>query len=166
MSYFTPQKRINLSASAISSSATQAIGATLVNVTVWSGVTQIASSIGYPSISISSGLVTLPIGWKYVLDVKMKTSNATASTAFNYLTFYAVNTSDVQISSTGIIKTYSDASAYVSQEKCIFYIDATASSFQFRVKAKATGSTNQTINASADAEAAAMRSHILIKAWQ
>lgn len=166
MSYFTSEKKINISISAISSSAIQTIGASFTNVTVWSGVNQIASAIGYPSFSVSSGLITLPVGWKYLIDVKMKTSNASASTAFNYLTFYAVDTSDVQISSSGIVKTYSDTSAYVSQEKCIFYVDATSSSFQFRVKAKATGTVNQSLNANADAEAAAMRSHILIKAWQ
>jgi hypothetical protein len=168
MSYFGSEKKINLSISAISSTNLQTISTTVTDVTVFNGgsLTQLASSIGYPSISISSNIVTLEAGWRYCIEVKMKSSLTSASTALNYLIYYITDTSNNITSSTGTVLIYRDNNASFSQEKCIQFFDATSEQKQFKVRAVRGGSINCSINGSTDTQTSDMRSHILIKAWQ
>ena len=88
MSYFGIEKRLLLSVSAISSSATQAIGLTETDVTVFNSqtLTQLVSSIGYPTISSSSNQITLQAGWHYLINVRLKTDDASPSTT-EYMRF-------------------------------------------------------------------------------
>lgn len=168
MSYFGTEKRLLLSISAISSSATQAVGLTETDVTVFNNqsLTQLASSIGYPTISSSSNVITLESGWHYLISVRIKFDDTTLSST-EYMRFFASDTSNNAISSIGLQIIYRDTDAAVAQENCIAYIDASSSQQAFKIRAQKINSTGTiTINASTDAAAADFKSHILIKAWK
>jgi hypothetical protein len=168
MSYFGSEKKINLSVSAIQSGVTQTISTTLLTVNVFEGLsaTPITSSIGYPIVSVSSNIFTLEAGWKYCIDLKMKHSVASTSTAINYLIYYMTDTSGAQISSIGRSIIYVDNRADFAQEKCIKYFDATAGQQQFMIKAQRGNVTDLVINSSRDTQTTNFRSYILIKAWK
>jgi hypothetical protein len=168
MSYFSTEKKMLLSISAISSSTTLAVGLTEVDLTIFNGqaLTQIASSIGYPSISVSGATISLDAGWKYVLEMRIKVSDSSLSTS-EYLKYFFADTSNVAISSIGNSIIYRDSSAVVAQEKCIFYVDASASSFSCKMRTQKLNSTGTvTINSSLDTETTSMTSYVLIKAWK
>ena len=65
MSYFGSEKRLLLSISAISSTQTQAIGLTEVDINVFDNqpLIELTSAIGYPIISSVSQEITLEAGW-------------------------------------------------------------------------------------------------------
>jgi hypothetical protein len=168
MSYFSTEKKMLLSISAISSSTTLAVGLTEVDLTIFNGqaLTQIASSIGYPSISVSGATISLDAGWKYVLEMRIKVSDSSLSTS-EYLKYFFADTSNVAISSIGNSIIYRDSNAVVAQEKCIFYVDASASSFSCKMRTQKLNSTGTvTINSSLDTETTSMTSYVLIKAWK
>ena len=168
MSYFGTEKKMLLSISAISSTTTLAVGLIEDDLTIFSGksLTQIASSIGYPSISISGATISLEAGWKYVLEMRIKVSDSSLTTT-EYLKYFFANASNVAISSIGNSIIYRDTNAVMAQEKCIFYIDASVSSFSCKMRTqKLNSSGSVTINSSLDTETSAMTSYILIKAWK
>lgn len=168
MSYFGIEKKLLLSISAISSSATQVIGLTETDITVFNGqsLTQLASSIGYPTISSSSNQITLEQGWHYLISVRLKVDDATISTS-EYMRFFASDTSNNAISSVGLQIVYRDTNATIAQENCIAYIDASSSQQIFKVRAqKITSTGSMTINGTTNPLPADFKSHILIKAWK
>lgn len=168
MSYFGIEKRLLLSVSAISSSATQAIGLTETDVTVFNSqtLTQLVSSIGYPTISSSSNQITLQAGWHYLINVRLKTDDASPSTT-EYMRFFVSDTSNNAISSIGINIASRDTIAYLAQENCIAYIDAIASQQIIKVRAQKVNSTGSwTINGTTNPLPVDFKAHILIKAWQ
>jgi len=168
MSYFGSEKRLLLSISALSSTATQAIGLTETDVTVFNGqsLTQLVSSIGYPSISSASQQITLEAGWYYLLSVRIKVDDATQTTT-EYLRFFVSDTSNNPLSSTGLQIIYRDTNATVGQENCIVYIDATSAQQTIKIRAQKVNSTGTvTINGNTDAGASNFKSHLLIKAWK
>lgn len=168
MSFFGNQKRLLLSISALSSSATQSIDTTEVDVNVFNSqsLTQLVSSIGYPSISAASQQITLEAGWKYALYVRIKVDDSSLTTT-EYLRFFISDTSNNALSSIGIQIIYRDNSAILGQENCIAYIDATSGSQTIKIRAqKVTSTGTVTINGNTDAAALNFKSHILIKAWR
>lgn len=168
MSYFGIEKKMLLSVSAISSSATQTIGLTETDVTVFNGqsLTQLQSSIGYPTISSSSNEITFESGWHYLISVRLKIDDTTLTTS-EYVRFFASDTSNNALSSEGLQIIYRDTNASVAQENCIAYIDASSAQQIIKVRAQKINSTGSvTINASTDALAVDFKSHILIKAWK
>ena len=168
MSYFGYEKRLLLSISALSSSTTQSIDATEVDVNVFDSqsLTQLVSSIGYPSISAASQQITLEAGWKYALYVRIKVDDSSLTTT-EYLRFFISDTSNNVLSSIGIQIIYRDNSAVLGQENCIAYIDATSASQTIKIRAqKVTSTGTVTINGNTDAGALNFKSHILIKAWR
>lgn len=168
MSYFGSEKKINLSISAIQSGVTQTISTPLLTVNVFESLspTPIASSIGYPTVSVSSNIFTLEAGWKYAIDLKIKHSVASSSTDINYLIYYMTDTSGTQISSTGRSIIYRDNRGDFAQEKCIKYFDATAGQQQFMIKAQRGNTVDLIINSSRDTQTTNFRSYVLIKAWK
>ena len=168
MSYFGIEKRLLLSISAISSAATQAIGLTETDVTVFNNqsLTQLVSSIGYPTISSSSNIITLESGWHYLISVRMKFDDTSLTTS-EYVRFFVSDTSNNATSSIGLQIIYRDTNAAVAQENCIAYIDASSSQQTFKIRAQKINSTGTiSINSSTDTLAADFKSHILIKAWK
>ena len=168
MSYFGTEKKLLISISAIpAGTATQSVGTTVANLSIFNSasLSQIASSIGYPVISIASSVVTLEAGWKYCINAKLKVydSSPTAGEAIN---FYISDSANNQLSSTGTVNITTDSSASLAQENCIVYIDATSSSQQIKVRASKNSGSNVTINASGDVGNANFTSHILIRAWK
>lgn len=168
MSYFGTEKKLLISISAIpAGTATQSVGTTVANLSIFNSasLSQIASSIGYPVISIASAVITLEAGWKYCINARLKVydSSPTAGEAIN---FYISDSANNQLSSTGTVNITTDSSASLAQENCIVYIDATSSSQQIKVRASKNSGPNVTINASGDVGNANFKSHILIRAWK
>jgi hypothetical protein len=169
MSYFY-SKTLSLSVSALpANSATQVISATEADISIFSGnsLDQIASSIGYPTVSASSSIITLESGWKYFLDVRLKCVIATPLTADARLRYVLTNTSDNILSSEGLMTLWRSGSTPVSQEKCCLYIDATGGSQSIKLRANKLATTSVvTLNAQDGALGTTFKSHILIKAWK
>jgi hypothetical protein len=173
MSYFSTEKKINIAISAIYSQSIQTIPATYedVNIFIPSQVpttVQIASSIGYPTVTTSSSpsTITLEAGWKYLIELKMKITDTTAAAGENFQ-YIATNTSNEQISSTGSIALYRDSAYPYAQEKCIFYADSSEASTVFKIRIiKIGGGAGGGLNSSQDAGNTNFRCHILIKAWR
>ena len=169
MSYFY-SKTLSLSVSALpANSATQVISATEADISIFSGnsLDQSASSIGYPTVSASSSIITLESGWKYFLDVRLKCVIATPLTADARLRYVLTNTSDNIISSEGLMTLWRSGSTPVSQEKCCLYIDATGGSQSIKLRANKLATTSVvTLNAQDGALGTTFKSHILIKAWK
>ena len=125
---------------------------------------QLASSIGYPTVTTNSITIDLEAGWKYFIELKMKVSDSTPSASENFQFRMLDNSSNV-ISSIGSIAISIDTAAYI-QEKCIAYIDATSSAQTFKFQAIKVPSGSNNINTSVDAGNTDFRSHFLIKAWK
>lgn len=167
MSYFSTEKRINLSAIGIYSNNFNSVGATYVDLQTFSVDTQvqIASSIGYPTITTNSITIDLEAGWKYLIDFRMKVSDASPTTSEN-VQYRIVDTSDVVLSSIGSCSILRDNLFQYAQEKCIAYIDATASMQTFKTQAIKIGGGTINVNTSADAGNTNFRMHLFIKAWR
>ena len=145
------------------------ISATEADISIFSGnsLDQIASSIGYPTVSASSSIITLESGWKYFLDVRLKCVIATPLTADARLRYVLTNTSDNILSSEGLMTLWRSGSTPVSQEKCCLYIDATGGSQSIKLRANKLATTSVvTLNAQDGALGTTFKSHILIKAWK
>jgi len=169
MSYFSSEKKSLISMSALVSSATQTITTSLTAVTVFNNtsITQLASSVKYPSISASSDTILLESGWKYIIEPRFKANNVGADTS-TYLRYY-ITSSGSTISSIGMMPIYRDlaSQASYSQEKCVAYIDAISSSQSISIMAQRVGgSANIGINGDAGGINTNARSYILIKAWR
>jgi hypothetical protein len=168
MAYFGNEKKLLMSVSALYSSVnTQTIGITGVIVSIFNGVTptQLASSIGYPTISVASGVFTLEAGYKYLIDARFKVSDSSPS-AGEYISYYLADSGANQISSTGITNITTDSSAVLSQERCIAYIDASSGSTTFTVRMQKNSGASVTLNSNIDAGTTGFYSHLLIKAWK
>lgn len=172
MSFFGFKKKILMSCSAIQLTATQSISTTIVDISIFDTaiIHQVAaaSSVGYPTISTTASQITLEAGWKYFIEVKSKVTDSIAPQGNDNFAYWLTNTSDTQFSSTGFSSTYRDTIPNRAQEACIAFVDATASSFVFKMKAQKTGSVGSTVefNGSADSGNTNFKSHILIKAWR
>lgn len=173
MSYFSTEKKINMAISAIHTQGIQTITSSYadVNIFIPSAVpttVQIASSIGYPTITTASSpsTITLEAGWKYLVELKMKVTDTTPSAGEN-IQYIATDTSNSQISSTGSIAIYRDSAYAYAQEKCIFYADSSSSSTVFKIRViKIGGGAGGSLNVSQDAGNTNFRCHILIKSWR
>jgi hypothetical protein len=168
MSYFGTEKKLLLSISAIpAGTATQSVGTTVANLSIFNSasLSQIASSIGYPVISIASSVITLEAGWKYCINARLKVYDSSPS-AGEAINFYISDSANNQLSSTGTVNITTDSSASLAQENCIAYIDATSSSQQIKVRASKNSGTAVSINFSGDIGNTPFQSHILIKAWK
>lgn len=174
MSYFSSEKKINMAVLTVHSTGIQTINPIYEDVTIFIAstapvVTQIASSIGYPTIttgSSSNPIITLSSGWKYLIQLKFKFTDSTPSLSENF-SFIATDTSNNQLSSTGSVATYREGAYAFIQEKCIFYYDATSSDLVFKTRAKKTDSNpGSGLNVNGDTDSVAFKSHILIKAWK
>lgn len=173
MSYFSTEKKINVSISAIHTQGIQTITASYADVNIFipsqvPATVQLASSIGYPTVTTSSSpsTITLEAGWKYLIELKMKISDASPTGAEN-VQYIATDTSNNQISSTGSTAIYRDTAYLYAQEKCIFYSDSSSSSTVFKIRViKLGGGTGGSLNTSEDVGNANFRCHILIKAWR
>jgi hypothetical protein len=169
MSYFGTEKKLLLSISAISAGVTtQTIGTTTADLNIFNSksLTQIVSSIGYPTISVTSNIITLEAGWKYCINARLKVYDVSPSAGESVNFFIFDNIANAQISSTGTVNITTDSSASLAQENCIAYIDATESASQMKIRASKNSGSNVTINASGDVGNANFTSHILIKAWK
>ena len=169
MSYFSIEKKSLVSISAITTNTTQTIQTTEVAVTIFNGasLTQLASSIKYPTITVSSNIFSLESGWKYMIHPRFKANN-TDGAVTTYLRYY-LSDGGVAISSIGTMPIYRDTSSQTSyaQEGCMAYIDATASAKTFSIVAQRVGgSTGITLNGDAAGINAVARSYVLIKAWR
>lgn len=168
MAYFGNEKKLLMSVSALYSSGnTQSIGTTEAIVSIFNGVspTQLASSIGYPTISVASGVFTLESGYKYLIDARFKVSDSSPS-AGEYVSYYLADSGANQISSTGITNITTDSSAILSQERCISYIDASSESITFTVRMQKNAGSAVTLNSNIDAGTSGFLSYLLIKAWK
>ena len=173
MSYFSTEKKINVSISAIHTQGIQTITASYADVNIFipsqsPTTVQLASSIGYPTIitSASPSTITLEAGWKYLIELKMKVTD-TSPTSGENMQFIATDISNNQISSTGSIAIYRDTTYAYAQEKCIFYSDSSLFSTVFKIRViKLGGGTGGGLNVSQDAGNTNFRGHILIKAWR
>jgi len=168
MSYFGSEKRLLMSISSLYSSvSTQSIGITGVAVTIFNNVTptQMVSSIGYPTISVSSGTFTLEAGYKYLIDCRFKVSDSSPS-AGEYVSYYMADAGSSQISSTGITNITTDSTAVLSQERCIGYIDATAGAQTFKIMMQKNAGSAVTLNSNIDSGTTGFLSYILVKAWK
>jgi hypothetical protein len=116
--------------------------------------------------SSSPSTITLEAGWKYLIELKMKVSDASPTGAEN-VQYIATDISNNQISSTGSTAIYRDTAYLYAQEKCIFYSDSSSSSTVFKIRViKLGGGTGGALNTSEDVGNANFRCHILIKAWR
>jgi hypothetical protein len=168
MSYFGSEKRLLLSISAISSTQSQAIGLTEVDINVFDNqpLIELTSAIGYPIISSVSQEITLEAGWHYCIYLRIKVDGAT-STAGDNLFFYISDQSNNQLSSIGRQIIYRDSSALVGQENCVAYINSTSNPTTIKTRAKKVGAAGTlTVNGNTDTGTTAFRSHLLIKAWR
>jgi hypothetical protein len=173
MSYFSTEKKINVSISAIHTQGIQTITASYADVNIFipsqvPATVQLASSIGYPTITTSSSpsTITLEAGWKYLIELKMKVTD-TSPTSGENMQFIATDISNNQISSTGSIAIYRDTNYVYAQEKCIFYADSLLSPTVFKIRViKLGGGVSGGLNVSQDAGNTNFRCHILIKAWK
>ena len=173
MSYFSTEKKINLSVSALYTSAIQSLSTTYADVTIFipsvsPTAVQLASSIGYPTITTaaSPATITLEAGWKYVVEFRVKATDTTPLVGEN-IQYIATDTSDNQISSTGSIAILRDTAYSYTQEKCIFYVNAISASSTFKLRAlKAGGGAGGSLNTSGDAGSTNFRCHLIIKAWR
>lgn len=172
MSFFGFKKKIKMSCSAIQFTSTQSISTTIADISIFNTATIIevgtASNVGFPVISTTNTEVTLEAGWKYFLEVRSKVTDSIAPLGNDNFAYWLTNTSNVQFSSTGFASTFKDTIPNRAQETCIGFIDATASSFVFKMKAQKTGSVGSTVefNGSADSGNTNFKSYILIKAWR
>jgi hypothetical protein len=173
MSYFSAEKKINISISAMYTQGIQSLGAVYedVNIFIPSAVpttVQMASSIGYPTVTTagSPSTITLESGWKYLIELKMKATD-TSPTTSEHIQYIATDTSNVQISSTGSLAILRDLAPSYAQEKCIFYADSSSASTTFKIRAVKIGDgAGGALNVSQDAGNTNFRCHILIKAWK
>ena len=167
MSYFGSEKRLLMSVSALYAISTQDIGPAPNVVSIFDGVTPtpLTSSIEYPAISVSSNVVTLQSGYKYLVDCRFKVSDASPS-AGEAISYYLADLASTQISSTGILNITSDSSAALGQERCIAYIDATSEAKSFTIRMQKNSIYLVTLNSTIDPETTNFKSHILIKAWK
>jgi hypothetical protein len=173
MSYFSTEKKINLSVSAMYTSAVQSLSSSYADVTIFipsqvPTVVQLASSIGYPTITTAStpASITLEAGWKYLVEFRVKATDTTPLVGEN-IQYIATDTSNNQISSTGSIAILRDTAYSYTQEKCIFYADASSSAFTFKLRAiKVGGGSGGSLNTSGDAGSTNFRCHLIIKAWR
>jgi len=169
MSYFSIEKKSLVSISAITTNTTQLIQTSEIAVTIFNGasLTQLASSIKYPTITVSSNIFSLESGWKYIIHPRFKANNVDGAVT-TYLRYY-LSDGGVAISSIGtmpIFREISTQTAY-AQEGCMAYIDATASTKTFSIVAQRVGgSTGITLNGDASGVNAVARSYVLIKAWK
>ena len=173
MSYFSTEKKINMSISALHTSATQALSASYADVNIFipsvsPTLVPMASSIGYPAVTTtaSPSTIVLEAGWKYLIEFRVKVTDTTALIGDN-VQYIATDTSNNQISSTGSLAILRDTAYSYTQEKCIFYADASSSSFTFKLRAiKAGGGAGGSLNTSGDAGNTNFRCHLIIKAWR
>lgn len=167
MSYFSTEKRINLSATGIYTTGSNSVGSSYVDLATFSTdiQAQIASSIGYPTITTNSITIDLEAGWKYLIDFRMKVSDGTPTVSEN-IQYRIVDTSDVVLSSIGSCSILKDNLYQYAQEKCIAYIDATASMQTFKTQAIKVGGGTINVNSSSDAGNTNFRMHLFIKAWR
>ena len=168
MSYFGSEKRLLMSISALYSSAnTQVISNSTALVTIFNGAspTQLASSIGYPTISVSSGVFTLEAGYRYLIDVRFKINDSSPS-AGEAVSYYLTDSASNQISSTGVLNITSDSTAVLGQERCLAYIDATSQSQNFKIFAVKNSAGTVTLNGNIDPGTAGFYSYVLVKAWR
>lgn len=169
MTYFY-SKTLDISISTITAdTATQTMATTESDISIFSGeaVDQIASSIGYPAISVSSSTITLEAGWKYFLDVRLKCVIAAPLTADARLRYVLTDTSNNILSSEGLMTLWRSGTAPVSQEKCCLYIDATSNSQTIKIRGNKVGTTSVvTLNAQDGTTGTTFKSYILVKAWK
>jgi len=167
MSYFGSEKRLLMSVSALYATSTQDIGPAPNIVSIFDGVTPtpLTSSIKYPTISVSSNVVTLQSGYKYLVDCRFKVSDASPSTG-EAISYYLADLASTQISSTGILNITNDSSASLGQERCIAYIDATSEAKSFTIRMQKNSIYLVTLNSTIDSETTNFKSHLLIKAWK
>ena len=167
MSYFSTEKRINLSAIGIYTTGSNSVGTSYVDLATFSTdiQAQIASSIGYPTITTNSITIDLEAGWKYLIDFRMKVSDTSPTTSEN-VRYRIVDTSDVVLSSIGSCSILSDDVFQYAQEKCIAYIDATAAMQTFKTQAIKIGDGTIDVNSSVNAGNTNFRMHLFIKAWR
>lgn len=167
MSYFGSEKRLLMSVSALYAISTQDIGPAPNVVSIFNGVgvTPLASSIGYPTISVSDDIFTLQSGYKYLIDCRFKVSDASPSTG-EAISYYLADLASTQISSTGILNITNDSSAALGQERCIAYIDATSEAKSFTIRMQKNSIYLVTLNSTIDSETTYFKSHVLIKAWK
>jgi hypothetical protein len=168
MSYFSTEKRINLAAIGIYTSGTNSVGSSAyVDLQTFSADTQVqlASSIGYPTVTTNSITIDLEVGWKYLIEFRMKVSDASPTTSEN-VQYRIVDTSDTVLSSIGSCSILRDNLFQYAQEKCIAYIDATTTAKTFKTQAIKIGGGTINVNSSADAGNTNFRMHLFIKAWR
>lgn len=169
MSYFSIEKKSLVSISAITTNTTQLIQTSEIAVTIFNGaaLTQLVSSIKYPTITVSSNIFSLESGWKYIIHPRFKANNIDGAIT-TYLRYY-LSDGGVAISSIGTMPIFRDISTQTAyaQEGCISYIDATTSAKTFSIVAQRVGgSTGITLNGDASGVNAVARSYVLIKAWR
>lgn len=173
MSYFSTEKKINMSVSALHTTATQALSSTFADVNIFipsvtPTLVQMTSSIGYPTITTaaSPSTITLEAGWKYLIEFRVKATDTTPLVGEN-IQYIATDTSNNQISSTGSVAILRDTAYSYTQEKCIFYANASSSSLTFKLRAiKAGGGAGGSLNTTGDAGSTNLRCHLIIKAWR
>jgi hypothetical protein len=168
MSYFYTKTIPISTAALVANTATQVASTTETDTNIFNGeaLQQIASSIGYPTITSAASVITLEAGWKYFLDVRLKcvTVNLTAD---NRLRYVLTDTSNNIISSEGLMTLWRSGSTSLSQEKCCVYIDATSASQTFKMRFnKIAASGTVTLNAQDGSLGTTFKSYILIKAWR
>jgi hypothetical protein len=169
MSYFSIEKKSLVSISAITTNTTQTIQTSAVAVSIFNGaaLTQMASSIKYPTITVSSNVFSLEGGWKYIIHTRFKANNVDGVTT-TYLRYY-LSSGGATISSIGTMPIFKDISTQTAyaQEGCMAYIDARASAQTFSIFAQRVGGSSAiTLNGDAAGINAVARSYVLIKAWK
>ena len=167
MSYFGSEKKMLLSISAIYSSATQTLTTSDADLSIFNGlsITQLVSSIGYPTISVVGGVITLQDGWHYLLNLHLKIDSPSSATTENAI-FYVSDISNTPISSIGKQIVYRDTTSTLTQENCIVYINALNQSVNVKTRARKSDATAMNIGTNTDSGTVSYRSYLLIKAWK
>lgn len=170
MSFFGIEKKTLISISALHTTATQVATTSVQTATIFNliSTTQLVSSIGYPTITVSGGVITFEAGWKYFVELRLK-CNSPNNTDGEYLEYYFTNTSLNTISSIGRLLMYRNlsTSGASTQEKCVMYLDNTLASSQALIRfLRVGGASNSTLNGSIAGYNSYAKSYILIKAWR
>lgn len=172
MSYFSTEKRLNMSIQTLHTNSIQTLGSVYEDLNIFipsqvPQITQFASSVGYPTITTTSSpsTIVLESGWKYVIEFKVKATDTSPAVTEN-ITYIATDTSNNQISNTGSLLFYRDTAYGFVQEKCIFYVDSLSNSTTFKLRALKTSGAGGGINVTGDTGSANFKCYLLIKAWK
>jgi hypothetical protein len=165
--FFTPILPLSISA-IVADTATQIMTSIEQDVNIFNNSTlnNISSNIGYPSITISSNIINLEQGWKFIMEIRPKVTSPNLSLT-EYLRYIVTDTNDNLLSSIGNMNLLRTTNASTGQEKCLTYIDTTNSPKSIKVRANVINNGgNVTLNGQDGTDGSTFKSYILIKAYK